>query len=275
MKTTLKCIIVIAVSLSSCYRSGEDTGVNPYGNGYGRLPNSIRLATYNVRHCTPPLAPGPDYDLTASVISAIAPDVMALQELDSMTVRSPHYQLGELALRSGLEHTFGYTIYFDGGKYGNGILSREKPLAVYNEDLIISEPRKFLAVEFRDYIFIATHFDDRDQRYRMSSVTQINSWVSENFRDCAKPIFLAGDINDPDMKSQVYGLLLEKWEIISVRGQATYIGQSPGVCIDYIMRWKDGGRVQVIGTAVPKYEGVDIRKVSDHLPVITDIKMLP
>ena len=61
----------------------------------------LQIMSYNVRHCAG-MDMVVDYDRTANVIVQQQPDVIALQELDSMTGRSEHHdQLGELASRTG------------------------------------------------------------------------------------------------------------------------------------------------------------------------------
>ena len=75
----------------------------------------LQIMSYNVRHCAG-MDLGVNYDRTASVIAQQQPDMVALQELDSMTGRSGHHdQLGELASRTGYHPVFGAAIEFDGG----------------------------------------------------------------------------------------------------------------------------------------------------------------
>ena len=91
--------------------------------------DTLKVMTYNVRHCAG-MDLVLDYDRTAAVIAKQQPDVVALQELDSMTGRSEHrYQLDELASRTGYYPVFGAAIDYDGGKYGVGFLTRETPLS--------------------------------------------------------------------------------------------------------------------------------------------------
>ena len=90
----------------------------------------VLVMSYNVRHCAG-MDLVVDYDRTAGVILRQQPDVVALQELDSMTGRSGRcYQLGELARRIGYHDVFGAAIDYDGGKYGVGLLTREPPLSL-------------------------------------------------------------------------------------------------------------------------------------------------
>ena len=86
--------------------------------------SQVKVMSYNVRHCAG-MDGMVDYDRTASMIGVQQPDVVALQELDSMTVRSGrHYQLSELANRTQYYPIFASAIDYDGGKYGIGILTR-------------------------------------------------------------------------------------------------------------------------------------------------------
>ena len=85
----------------------------------------LRLMTYNVRN-----ANGMDgicnYQRVANVINNTRPDIVAIQELDSMTARSNRTDvLKELAERTQLHPCFAPAIDYDGGKYGIGILSKE------------------------------------------------------------------------------------------------------------------------------------------------------
>ena len=58
-----------------------------------------------------------DYARIANVISDVNPDVVALQELDSITHRSPVNVLEEIASVTGMNYVFGPAISYGGGKY--------------------------------------------------------------------------------------------------------------------------------------------------------------
>jgi endonuclease/exonuclease/phosphatase family metal-dependent hydrolase len=77
--------------------------------------DEIVLLTYNVRNCSG-LDNITDYQRVADIISTIKPDVVALQELDSATLRSGKIiVLNELALRTKLYPVFGASINYQGG----------------------------------------------------------------------------------------------------------------------------------------------------------------
>ena len=129
------CLVLSAVACSdlsgdnSDFNFGDmpsDEPENPYdGQGYDRLPSSVRLATYNTHRCEGwTQNSGTDranYNNTAKVISLMDPDVIALQELDKNTTWHPTDQLQELADRTGMRPYYCKTIDYRGGDYGIGL----------------------------------------------------------------------------------------------------------------------------------------------------------
>ena len=70
-----------------------------------------------------------DFRRTAAVINKVCPDVVAVQEIDSVTGRSGGKDvLREIAGLTLMHHMYAPAIDYDGGKYGIGMLSKEKPL---------------------------------------------------------------------------------------------------------------------------------------------------
>ncbi len=263
---------------NSDFDFGHSAGAaeNPYKDGYGRLPNSIRLATYNTHRCegweTQTNVDRANYNNTAKVISLIDPDVIALQELDKFTTWHPHDQLQELADRTGMKPCYCKTIDYRGGDYGIGILSKREPLHTVSGDLPGTEARKFFLAEFDDYIFIATHLCHLETTNRAQSVEIINAYIAANYASYTKPIFLAGDFNESNMSSEMMVKLKEKWEIISTSSN-TFMNTATPKRIDYIVLYKGNkAACEVLGTAVPSYDEINVNKVSDHLPVLVDIK---
>lgn len=263
---------------NSDFDFGHSAGAaeNPYKDGYGRLPNSIRLATYNTHRCegweTQTNVDRANYNNTAKVISLIDPDVIALQELDKFTTWHPHDQLQELADRTGMKPCYCKTIDYRGGDYGIGILSKREPLRTVSGDLPGTEARKFFLAEFDDYIFIATHLCHLETTNRAQSVEIINAYIAANYASYTKPIFLAGDFNESNMSSEMMVKLKEKWEIISTSSN-TFMNTATPKRIDYIVLYKGNeAACEVLGTAVPSYDEINVNKVSDHLPVLVDIK---
>src|SRR5574344_1516954 len=118
---------------------------------------SKRVMSYNV-HGVRGMDGKTDYDRIAQVIMNQNPDFVAIQELDSCCERSGKvYQLEELAKRTRLYPIYGGSINFQGGKYGIGILSKEKALGYKRIPLPGKEPRSLLIAEYKTIVFCDTH----------------------------------------------------------------------------------------------------------------------
>lgn len=219
----------------------------------------LQIMSYNVRHCAG-MDLMIDYDRTAAVIAQQQPDVVALQELDSMTGRSGNRdQLGELASRTGYHPVFGAAIEFNGGLYGVGILSREMPVSTKRIPLPGEEPRLLLVVELEDYVIACTHLD-LDEAQRMASVPLI---VKEAQR-WQKPFLLAGDWND-DPDSELLKAMTQYFTVLS-GDEATYPADEPTECIDYVAAFN--GCAEALETHV-----IDEPEASDHRPLVVWMRL--
>ncbi|MDR1339224.1 MAG: endonuclease/exonuclease/phosphatase family protein [Prevotellaceae bacterium] len=219
------------------------------------------LMSYNIRN-----AKGMD-DVTdcrriAGVIKSLDADVVAMQEIDSVTERSGGvFILEEIARHAGMHLSFSASIPFQGGKYGTGILSKEKPLAAKSVALPgREEKRSLLIAEFKDCTVFCTHFSLNPED-RLLSVAIINEYA-EGYK---KPVFLAGDMNDVP-SSKVIAELQKSWTVLSDTARFTFSSDDPQICIDYIFVRKTD-RVEVLNATV-----ADERIASDHLPVYARVK---
>ena len=92
--------------------------------------NTHRLMSYNIHHGEG-MDGKIDIERIGKLIIDINPEVVGLQEIDSVVVRSGNIDILQLlSEETGMYATFGYSILHDGGKYGNGVLTWEKPLAI-------------------------------------------------------------------------------------------------------------------------------------------------
>ena len=220
----------------------------------------MRVMSYNVRNCLG-MDNVFDFDRTATVLKEAKPDVVALQELDSMTTRNNHYVLGELAKRMGYHDYFAPAIKFRGGKYGIGVLSKKPALSVATYPLPCRrEPRTMIVVEFDKYYFICTHLS-LNETDRLSSVKIIRDVVAK----LNKPVFLVGDINALP-NSRTTKAFLEFMQVLSDTTQYTYKSTSPSKCIDYI--YGCGAKFVRPRTTVIKNS-----VASDHMPLYVDLKI--
>ena len=223
--------------------------------------SQVKVMSYNVRHCAG-MDLVVDYDRTAEVIAKQQPDVVALQELDSMTGRSgQHYQLGELALRTQYHPVFGSAIDYDGGKYGVGILTREQPLSVKRIPLPGEEPRVLLVVETKDFVLACTHLD-LEEEARLASVPLI----VEEAQRWQKPFILAGDWNDT-LDSPLLQAMTKYFTLLS--GNApTYPADQPQECIDHIAVFNTNA-VEALESIV-----IDEPVASDHRPLVVMLSLI-
>lgn len=222
----------------------------------------IRAMSYNVRNCKG-LDDVVDYERVGKVIADMNVEVVAVQELDSMTTRYPGQDvLKNLADYTGMYPTFGAAIDYKGGKYGVGILSKEKPISYYCVPLpCSSEPRVLLVAEFENYYFCSTHFSLYAE-YRTQAVNIIN----EEAKRLNKPLFVAGDFNTRRGSEQMQ-LMAKTFHIFDKRAPIeTFPSDAPTQEIDYICLYTGRGAVAtIIDSWVP-----EIANISDHRPTVVE-----
>lgn len=227
-------------------------------------PTTLTLMSYNVHNCIG-MDKARDYGRIARVIRQTHPDVVAVQELDSATQRNNGaYALGELSQRTDMYGIFAAAIPFQGGSYGIGILSKEKPLAYKTISMPgREEARKMIVAEFAEYIFCATHqsLTPEDQQ---ASITLILDAI----KDCKKPVFLAGDMNSrpTELPQQ---MLREHFTTLNDTAAYTYPANVPDRCIDYLYAYTGNGfRCQVRQATVMSED-----TASDHRPVVVYLEV--
>ena len=224
----------------------------------------LKLMSYNIRN-----AKGMDnvrnVQRIANVINNEAPDVVAVQELDSMTTRSNQtYVLAEVAERTQMHASYTPAISFQGGKYGIGILSKEKPLDIQTYPLPGREEERMLMVaEFKDYFFACTHLSLTEED-RLASLDIIKQSVSTS----QKPFFLAGDLNDKP-ESEFIKALQQDFQILTNVKQATFPAPEPTETIDYIAAWKQ----QTNDLVTLSSQVVEEPLASDHRPITVTLRM--
>lgn len=224
----------------------------------------VRLVSYNVHNCIG-MGNVRDYQRIANIIRQTGADVVALQELDSVTRRNGGvYALAELEKLTGLHGTFAAAIPYDGGSYGIGILSKEKPLSCQTVPMPgREEKRTMLIAEFKDYVFCATHqsLTPADQ---LASVEVIVKEV----KNIHKPVFLAGDMNSApgDAPQQKLG---EHFTALTDTLLPSYPADKPTVCLDYIYGYKGNGYT----FNVSRKRVVPEKEASDHRPVEVSLKI--
>ena len=239
----------------------------PYGKIYSenkseRDNNSLRIMSFNIRNGRG-MDDITDIQRTADAINRACPDVVAIQEIDSVTARSGKTDvLRELAEKTLMFRTYAPAIDFDGGKYGIGMLSKEKPLHYRYLSLPgREESRALLIVEFEKYIYCCTHLSLTEED-RMLSLPVILKEVAS----AGKPLFIAGDMNaKPD--SEFIKALQQHFVLLTNPKQFTFPASNPRETIDYIAAYaKDTTAFVRISSEV-----LDEPLASDHRPIVSDV----
>ena len=225
--------------------------------------NTLKLMSYNIKN-----ANGMDnvcnFQRIANVINNTSPDVVAIQEVDSMTNRSGQkYVLGEIAERTQMHGYFAPAIDYDGGKYGIGLLTKQLPLRLQTLPLPgREEARTLILAEFADYIYCCTHMSLTEED-RMKSLELVKAFTSSS----TKPLFLAGDMN-AEPESGFIKELQKDFQILSNPKQHTFPAPDPKETIDYIATLKQNAK----GFAVISAKVINEPMASDHRPILVELR---
>lgn len=221
------------------------------------------MMSYNVRNALG-MDRVTDFQRVADVINRSSPDVVAVQELDSVTNRSKGIDvLDELSRRTLMFPTYAAAINYDGGKYGVGVLSKEKPLGASRVPLPgREEARMLLVVEFEEYFYACTHLSlTAEDRLESAKI------IIREAEKADKPFFLAGDIN-AEYDSLEQELLREKFTMLNSEKENTFPSDEPNVCIDYIYgfnKFENWSRLTNRGVIAEKV-------ASDHRPLYVEVR---
>ncbi len=243
----------------------------------GQTPNEegirVRILSFNILHGET-LKGDFDLDYIARVIKEADPDLVALQEVDLRTNRALKMDLvSELGLRTGLNPLFGRAMFFDGGEYGEGILSRYSFLSTRNNPLPAREgmePRAALEVQVLlpggdTLSFIGTHLDHTlDETDRLAQAEELNSL----FAGGDKPMVLAGDLNARP-ESATMNRLFSYWSASDKEYAPTIPSHKPVAKIDYVL-YKPAHRWKVVETSV-----ICDTIASDHCAQLSVLELLP
>jgi len=241
--------------------------------------SSLRILCYNIHY-----GQGNDgvYDLErlAEVIKAVKPDLVALQEVDVMVRRSGKvHQASKLGELCGLKSFYGPTQHYEGGLYGNAILTNLPVSDVLIHPLpytdatpeLTTYPRAAIALtvtapDGKPLRFISTHFQHNVETDRVNQSHAINELFAAEGDDLRT--ILAGDMNAIPGSEPVQ-VLETKWQnAIDEAAAPTVPSQNPTSRIDYIF-YRSKEQFQVEETRV-----IDEPMASDHRPVFAVLTLV-
>ena len=257
-------LFFLAVGLALCSLMGCTVEPGKVGGQAVEPVRQLRVLTYNIHHGEA-MDGKFDYERLAQVILDLHPDVVALQEVDRGTLRASGVDqaklLGEL---TGMQAVFGPAMPYQGGQYGEAVLSRFEMGKVEVWPLPFrpgQEPRAALAVVIRpanglpEFMLVGTHLCHQSNETRLEQTQQINRVLPAGGE---RPVILAGDLNARPGSEPMQELLTERWvDVIAPQSRIDYV----------LIRPNDPWRVVEVAI-------VDEQVVSDHRPVLAVLEWM-
>lgn len=236
--------------------------------------DTFRVMTYNVHHGEG-LDGKVDLKRIADLIRDQRADIVALQEIDKGVQRTARRDFpAELAALTGMTCVFSNNYSFQGGEYGNAVLTRFPVLAATNSHyhmLRAGEQRGLLQlllnVRGRELLFCDTHVDYRaDDAERFANVDEILARLKAY---PGQPVILCGDFNDtPESRTcrKLAAHLDDTWARVGAGEGFTIPADQPRKRIDYLWISRDKALAPLTIRVIPS-------AASDHLPVLAEFRL--
>jgi endonuclease/exonuclease/phosphatase family metal-dependent hydrolase len=208
-----------------------------------------------------------DLERIAALIREQKPDLVALQEVDNKCRRSRSVdQAAELARLTGLHGAFGKAMDYDGGQYGQAILSKF-PIGDTQVHQLPGDGEPRIAFEAEVMIegkalrIITVHLDHQQDARRLKQAETLAKAL-ENHHE---PMILAGDFNDvPDSAS--LKTFSAPWVAVPKKApNFTCPAPEPKIEIDHILL--RGMEAKEPANVLPEVIA------SDHRPVFAVVKL--
>lgn len=235
----------------------------------------LRVLTYNLHH-----GEGVDGKLDlariAKVITDSGADIVALQEVDQKTTRTGGVdQAAEIARLAGLKHAYGKAIDYQGGAYGQALLSRW-PLEKFAVERLPnpqSTPEKVIEQRIaisawvqppglKPFRFVGTHLDaTRDDTARRQQAARL----VELFAKDNVPTILVGDLNSRPETPAMKTLFAAFTDASAATPAFTIPSKKPTGRIDYVLLHPAGVWQTKSSRVIPE------EVASDHRPVLVEL----
>jgi endonuclease/exonuclease/phosphatase family metal-dependent hydrolase len=241
-------------------------------------PVTLRVLSYNIHHGEG-VDRKLDLDRIAKVIRDSGADLVAPQEVDANTARTGKvHQAKALAEKLGFHFVFGRAIEFQGGDYGNAVLSRwpivdQAVSPLPNPGKTEARSRLDAQIEvpgLGEIVLASTHFSHDSAESRLEQVkASLNT--AEPYKR-AKLVLLAGDFNAAPDAAELKPLA-EHWHDPSAGVEPptfTVPVARPTKQIDYVLIGKSFARHWTASARV-----VDEPVASDHRPLLLTLTAKP
>ena len=235
----------------------------------------IRIMTYNIHHGEDMKAKI-DIAQIADVINRYKPDIVALQEVDSVTNRNGKVdQMAELGRLTNMHQAYGRNFAYDGGSYGLGILSRF-PIAEtknyrlpYYPDDANGDTRLMLMTTIQVSKNTQIHFGTVHLDYKQASQRKLQA--ADMLLQLEKagniPTIITGDFNAVPDEEAITVIENQFTELINNDTAFTYPADTPTKKIDYIFLSKKAKWKPV------RQEVIEEKNASDHRPVLGVVRL--
>ncbi|MEZ6032505.1 MAG: endonuclease/exonuclease/phosphatase family protein [Planctomycetaceae bacterium] len=234
---------------------------------------TLRILCYNIHH-----GEGADgrLDLArqAAVIRSCDPDLVALQEVDDRTMRTGQVdQTAELAKQTGLYGRFVHQLDFEGGRYGQAVLSKY-PLSEVTVHWLPGMPDRerrvagavSVQIDNCRLLFVTTHLHHNNAEFRRAQTVRLNEIFASEVESVDTFVILAGDLNATP-ESQPIRILAGQWQSATegLSDTLTFPADKPERQLDYIFLHPPS-RVRVKSVKV-----LDEPLASDHRPLLAEV----
>jgi endonuclease/exonuclease/phosphatase family metal-dependent hydrolase len=212
-----------------------------------------------------------DLPRLAKIIRAANPDLVAIQEVDKATRRTGMTDQTKVLIEAtGMHGAFAKQIDYDGGEYGQAVLSKF-PITSLEVHWLPGQPdreRRIVGVATLQFngqplLFATTHLHHARADLRLRQAMELNRLLAHESR----LVILAGDLNATPNEEPI-AILTEKWRVVTGSKLLTFPATTPDRQLDYVALHP------VDAWEIVRAEVIDEAIASDHRPLLATVELL-